>query len=87
MPTYSLVPLIGLLMVIVTSFDVLFNKNYQARNKNALIFYRLFLYTLMGFLFCDLLWGIFDEFTDNTPVYVTTFFFFFFMFSAAMFKD
>ena len=66
-------------MLVISNFDILFNKNYVARNKKALLYYRLFLLTLAGFYVCDILWGIFDSFHDKTAVSADTYLFFLFM--------
>ena len=81
---YSLPGIIALLMLVITNFDVLFYKNYKARNKKALIYYRIFLSTLAGFYVCDILWGIFDSAWFDTKIYVSIDTSFFFLFMAAL---
>ncbi len=76
---------IALLMLIITNFDVLFNKNYVARNKKALIYYRVFIWALACFYISDILWGVLNYFYHldtqkySSAIYVDTGFFFLFM--------
>ena len=82
---YSIPAIIALLMLLISNYDVLFSKKYVARNKKALIYYRMFLITLGGFYITDIIWGILDYFylinpsRFETAIYVDTTFFFLFM--------
>ena len=76
---YSIPGIIALLMLVITNFDIIFNRKYVARNLKALRFYRLFLLSSSLFYIADILWGILSNFANKTPVSIVTAFFFLFM--------
>ena len=76
---YSSVPILALVVLLITNFDVLFNRNYQVSNVKALKAYRFLLISLSLFYVCDLLWGFLDPLENKIPVYVDTSIFFVFM--------
>ena len=69
---YSVVAIVGIIVVLILNYDVLFSKNYKARNKNAYHAYRLLLLSICIFFVLDMLWGFLDPLEDKTPVTIVT---------------
>ncbi len=69
---YSLISIVALIVILIINFDVLFDKNYKANNKQALLAYRVFLFSLAMYLITDLLWGILDPLENKTYVLIDT---------------
>ena len=69
---YLFVPLIGITILLIINFDVLFNRHYVAYNKKALGSYRLFLITIGIYYLSDILWGILDPLPDKIYAFIDT---------------
>ena len=67
-----MVPILALVIMFITNFDILFNKRYLASNAKALRAYRFFLAATFAFFVVDLLWGYLDPLPDKTAVTVDT---------------
>ena len=72
-----MVPILALVIMFITNFDILFNKRYLASNAKALRAYRFFLAATFGFYVVDLLWGILDSLPDKTSATIDTNLYFF----------
>ena len=69
---YSMVPILALVILFITNFDILFNKKYPANNPKALRAYRFFLAATFAFYIIDTGWGFSDGLEDKTLVTVVT---------------
>ena len=69
---YSLVPIIALVILLITNFDVAFNKRYIPVNKIALRMYRFFVISLGCFYITDILWGYLDPLSNKVFVTIDT---------------
>ena len=76
---YSLVPLIALIILCITNFDVFFDKRYQLADKKVLLTYQLFIISVALFYMNDLVWGFVDPLPDKTIASSITSIFFLFM--------
>ena len=69
---YSMVPILALVIMFITNFDILFNKRYFATNTKALKSYRYFLAATFIFYIFDILWGYLDPLDNKMPAIVDT---------------
>lgn len=69
---YSMVPILALVIMFITNFDILFDKRYFARNAKALKSYRIFLAATFIFYIFDILWGYLDPLENKIPAIVDT---------------
>lgn len=67
-----MVPILALVIMFITNFDILFNKRYFASNSKALKSYRYFLLATFLFYVFDLLWGYLDPLDNKIPVIIVT---------------
>ena len=68
---YSSVSVIALLVVLITSYDLLFSRNFSDKFP-AHKQYRLFLLSVALFFVADLLWGIFNDYHLYPANYIIT---------------
>ena len=69
---YSLPSIIALIVLSVINFDLLFNKEYRARNSKALNAYRFFLLFTLIYCITDILWGALDPLPNKLFVTIDT---------------
>ena len=69
---YSMVPILALVIMFITNFDILFNRRYMATNVKALKAYRYFLAATFVFYVIDLLWGYLDPLPNKIGATIDT---------------
>ena len=76
---YSFVAIIGLIVLVITNYELFFDKNFQVYNQKALRTYRFFAIAVGLFYIVDLLWGFLDPLENKIYVTIDTNFYFVFL--------
>ena len=69
---YSLVSIVALIVLFILDYDVLFDKNYHYKNKEAYKAYRFLLISLIVYFISDICWGLLNNVDPKIFVEIDT---------------
>lgn len=74
--TYSLIPIVALIVAAILNWDLFIDKNYPVLKQDIFKSYRLVIISYAVFFTADILWGVFDSLPNKIPGIIDTSIFF-----------
>ncbi len=70
--TYSLIPIVALIIAAILNWDVFLDKNYPVLKRHVFVAYRFVLACLCVVFVTDILWGVLDTLPNKIPNIINT---------------